>query len=84
MSVEITIDNFHVGDIGVPLTEDQERMLQLIWKSNLLLHEKGTALLHAARGDVCKIDVGGANLIAHRVRPVSLKCRESLAYLIKG
>ena len=35
-------------------------------------------------GAVCDIDVGGANPIAQRVRPVAPKFREKLADMIKG
>ena len=45
---------------------------------------KGNALPPAARGAVSDIDVGGANPIAQRLIPVSLKFRKKLADLIKG
>ena len=44
---------------------------------------KGNALPPAARGAVFDIDVGGANPIAQRVRPVAPQFREKLADLIK-
>ena len=44
---------------------------------------KVSALPYAARGAVCDIDVGGANSIAQRVRPVAPKFREKLTDLIK-
>ena len=83
-TTEITIDDVQVGDPGVPLTEDQEDLRQLIWKSRHLLIGKGNALPPAARGAVCDIDVGEAKPIAQRVRPVAPKFREKLADLIKG
>ena len=81
---QVTIDDIQVGDPGVPLTEDQEKLRQLIWKSRHLLIGKGNALPPAARGAVCDIDVGNARPIAQRVRPVAPKYREKLADLIKG
>ena len=83
-TAEITIDEIQVGEPGIPLTEDQESMRQLIWKNRHLLIGKGNALPPAARGAVCDIDVGDANPIAQRVRPVAPKFREKLADLIKG
>ena len=83
-TTEITIDDVQVGDPGMPLTEDQEDLRQLIWKSRHLLIGKGNALPPAARGAVCDIDVGEAKPIAQRVRPVAPKFREKLADLIKG
>ena len=83
-TAEITIDDIQVGDPGIPLTQDQEKLRQLIWKSRHLLIGKGNALPPAARGAVCDIDVGGARPIAQRVRPVAPKFREKLADLIKG
>ena len=59
-STEMTIDDAQVGDPGVPLTEDQERLRQLIWKSKHLLIVKGNSLPPSARGSVCDIYVGGA------------------------
>uniref|UniRef100_A0AAV1T816 Reverse transcriptase n=1 Tax=Peronospora matthiolae TaxID=2874970 RepID=A0AAV1T816_9STRA len=81
---DITIDDIQVGDPGIPITEDQEKLRQMIWKSRHLLIGKGNALPPAARGAVCDIDVGGASPIAQRVRPVAPKFREKLADLIKG
>ena len=63
-STEITIDDVQVGDPVVPLTDDQERLRQLIWKSKILLIKKVNVLPPSARGAVCDIDVGGANSIA--------------------
>ena len=83
-TTEITIDDVPVGDPGVPLTEDQEDLRRLIWKSRHLLIGKGNALPPAARGAVCDIDVGEAWPIAQRVRPVAPNFREKLADLIKG
>ena len=50
-STEITIDDVQVGDPGAPLTEDKERLRQLIWKTKHILIGKGNALplLHAVR-----------------------------------
>ena len=61
---DITIDDVQVEDPGVPLTEDQEGLRQLICKTKHLLIGKGNALPPAARGTVCDIDVGDANPIA--------------------
>ena len=83
-TTEITIDDVQVGDPGIPLTEDQEDLRRLIWRSRHLLIGKGNALPPAARGAVCDIDVGEARPIAQRVRPVAPKFREKLADLIKG
>ena len=51
-TAEITIDEIQVGEPGIPLTEDQESMRQLIWKNRHLLIGKGNALPPAARGAV--------------------------------
>ena len=83
-TAEITINDIQVGDPDMPLTGDQERLRELIWKHKHLLIGKGNALPPAARGAICDIDVGGASPIAQRVRPVAPKFREKLADLIKG
>ena len=83
-TTEMTIDDIQVGDPGVPLTDDQERLRKFILKNRRLLMEKGNALPPAARGDVCDIDVGGEKSIAQLVRPVAPKFCEKLADLIKG
>ncbi|CAI5718033.1 unnamed protein product [Peronospora effusa] len=75
-TVEISIDDIQVGDPEIPLTEEQEKLRQLIWKNRHLLIGKGNALPPAARGAICDIDVGGANPIAQNVRPVAPKFRE--------
>ena len=72
---EIKIDDIQVGDPGVPLTSDQEKLRELIWNSRHLLMGKGNALSPAARGAICDIDVGEAAPIAQRVRPVAPKFR---------
>ena len=82
-STEITIDDVQVGDPGVHLTEDQERLRQFMWKRKHLLIGKGNALPPAARGAVCDIDVGGTNPIAQRVHPVAPKFREKLADIVR-
>ena len=81
---EITIDDIQVGDPGTSRIEGQEKLRQMISKILHLLIEKGNALPPEARGAVCDVDVGGANPIAQRVRPVAPKFREKLADLIKG
>ena len=81
---EVSIDDVQVGDPYEPLTEDQKQLQLLIWKYRHLLIDKGNALPPAARGAICDIDVGGANPIAQRVRPVAPKFRGKLADLIKG
>lgn len=83
-TAEITIDEIQVGEPGIPLTEDQDSMRQLIWKNRHLLIGKGNALPPAARGAVCDIDVGDENPIGQRVRPVAPKFREKIVDLIKG
>ena len=83
-TAEVTIDDIQVGDPGVPLTEEQERLRQLIWRNKHFLIGKGNALPPAARGAICDIGVGGASPIAQRVRSVALKFRENLADLFKG
>ena len=70
---EITIDNIKVSDPGFPRTEDQEKLRQIIWSSRHLPIGKGNALTHVAGGAVCDIDVGGANPVAQRVRPMASK-----------
>ena len=80
---DITIDDIQVGDPGIPRTEDQEKLRQMVWKSQHLLIRKGNALPPAARGTVCNIDVGGANPIAQRVRQKAPKFREKSSDLIK-
>ena len=49
-TAEVTIDDIQVGDPGVPLTEEQERLRQLIWRNKHFLIGKGNALPPAARG----------------------------------
>uniref|UniRef100_A0AAV1T0U9 Reverse transcriptase n=1 Tax=Peronospora matthiolae TaxID=2874970 RepID=A0AAV1T0U9_9STRA len=83
-TTEITIDDVQVGDPGMPLTEDQDELRRLIWKSRHLLIGKGNALPPAAREAVCDINVGEARPIAQRVQSVAPKFREKLADLIKG
>ena len=42
-TAEVTIEGIQVGDLDVPLTEDQERLSQLIWKkTSTFLLEKVT------------------------------------------
>ena len=84
MLSEVKIDDIQVGDPGVPLTKQQEELSQMIWKKRHLLMGKGNALLPAARGVICDIDVGEASPVAQRVKPVAPKFREMLADLIKG
>ena len=56
----------------------------MIWRSRHFLIGKTNALPPAAHGAVCDIDVGGANPVEQRVRPVAPKFREKLADRIKG
>ena len=72
-----------MGDPGEPLSSDQDKLRQLTSANRHLLIDKGNALPHAARGSVYDTDVGDANPIAQRVRPVAPKFREKLADLIK-
>ena len=48
-TAEVVIDNIQVGDPDVPLTEDQERLRQLIWRNKHLLIGKGNLLPPSAR-----------------------------------
>ena len=84
MLSEVKVDDIQVGDPGVQLTKEQEKLRQLIWKKLYPLMGKENAFSHAARGVICYIDVGGAIPIAQRVRPVAPKFCEKLADLIKG
>ena len=43
-TAEITIDDIQVGDPGIPLSQDQEKLRQLIYKSRHLLIGKGNSL----------------------------------------
>ena len=79
-----SIGDVQVKDPGVPITEDQERLRQFIWKNKHLLIVKCSALPTAAHGAGCDIDVGGTNPIAHRVEPVALKIRKKLTNVIIG
>ena len=54
----------------------------MIRSNRHLLIGKGNALPPADRGAVCDINVGDANPIAQRVRPVAPKFREKLDDLI--
>ena len=75
LTVESNIDDMQVGDPGVPFSEDQKVLRQLILKNRRFIPGKGNA---AARGAVCDIDVEGANPIAQRVRPGAPKFREKI------
>ena len=49
-TAEFTIYSIQVGDPEVPLTEDQERLRNLIWGNKHLLIGKGNALPPSAQG----------------------------------
>ena len=88
-SEAVTIDDIQVGDPDVPLTEDQQELISLIWDSRHLLIGRGNALPPAARGAICDIDVGNASPIAQRVRPVAPSIVKnyltwSKAYYLRG
>ena len=53
---EVTIDDIRVGDPDVPLTDDRERLRQLIWRNKHLLIGKGNALPQAVRGTICDFE----------------------------
>ena len=53
ITVDVDIEDIQVGDPGIPLTDDQEKLKQLIWKNRHLLIGKGNDLPPAARGEVC-------------------------------
>ena len=74
---EVTIDDIQVGYPDLPLTDNQEQLIQLIWRNKNLIIGKGNAFPPAARGEICDIDVGGASPIAHQVRSVTSKFREN-------
>ena len=65
-STEITIDDVQVGDPGVTLTKDQERVRQSIWKNKHLLMGKVNTLPHAARG-LYEISMSRARIRLHSV-----------------
>ena len=69
-TAEVTIDHILLDDPVVPLTEDQERLRQLIGRNKHLLIRKGNVLSPAARGVICDIKNDGASTLAQRVRPV--------------
>ena len=71
-----------MGDPGVPLRSDQEKLRLLISPNCHLFIGKRNALSPASRGAFCDIDVGDSNPIAQRVRPAAPKFREKLADLI--
>ena len=48
-TVEVAIEDIQVGDPGIPLTNDQEKLRQLIWNKRHLLIDKVNALPPAAR-----------------------------------
>uniref|UniRef100_A0AAV1V540 Reverse transcriptase n=1 Tax=Peronospora matthiolae TaxID=2874970 RepID=A0AAV1V540_9STRA len=75
-TTEMTMDDIQVGDPGITLTEDQEDLRQLLWKSRHLLIGNGNALPPAARGAVCDMDVGEARPTAQHARPLAPKFRE--------
>ena len=56
-TAEVSIDDIQVGDPGVPLTDDQEKLRLLIYKNRHLLIGKGSALPPAARGTVRDVEV---------------------------
>ena len=73
-TVEIKIEDIQVGEPEVRLTDDQEKLRQLIRKNQHLLKGKDNALPPAARGAICDIASGrgeGTNPISQRVRPVA-------------
>ena len=82
-AAKISLEDILVGNPGGPLSSDQERLRQLIWANRHILIGKGNALPPADRGAICNIDVGDANPIAYRVRPVASKFCKTLADLIK-
>ena len=57
-TTEIKIEDIQVGEPGVPLTDDKEKLRQLICKIWHLLKGKCNALPPAARGAICDIGVG--------------------------
>ena len=38
-TAEVTIDDIQVVDSDIPLTENQEKLRQLIWRNKILLFE---------------------------------------------
>ena len=43
-TVDVAIKDIQVGDPGIPLTDDQKKLKQLIWKNRLSLIDKRNAL----------------------------------------
>ena len=48
----VTIDDIQVGGQAILLTDDQEKLKQLIWRNKILLINKENALPQPARGDM--------------------------------
>ncbi|KAG6944068.1 hypothetical protein JG688_00017284 [Phytophthora aleatoria] len=86
--VPLTTEEVEIEDIQLDPTsntpEEVDRLRNGIWRFKHLLIGKGNALPPAARGVVCDIDVGGARLIAQKVRKVAPQFREKLSDLVKG
>ncbi|POM81872.1 Reverse transcriptase [Phytophthora palmivora] len=73
---EVKIEDIQVGDPGIRITAEIERLRQRIWRYRHLLIGKGNALPPAARGVVCDIDVGDAKPIAQRVKKIAPRFRK--------
>ncbi|KAE8898529.1 hypothetical protein PF005_g20974 [Phytophthora fragariae] len=88
LTAEVKIEDLKVGmPTGLPPEEaarQETRLRQIIWRRRKWLIGKGNALLPAALGVVCDIDVGDAKPVAQRVRKLPPQFREKVAHLIKG
>ncbi|OWZ19064.1 reverse transcriptase [Phytophthora megakarya] len=88
LTEEVKIEDLKTGCLeGVDpeeAAEMEERLRQMVWKTHKWLIRKGDALLSAAKGVICDIDVGNARPVPQRVRKISSQFREKLADLIRG
>ncbi|OWZ03809.1 LOW QUALITY PROTEIN: reverse transcriptase [Phytophthora megakarya] len=83
-TADVKIEDIQLCGSDNQAPEEIDRLRQRISKFRHLLIGKGNALLSAARGVVCDIDVGGAKPIALKCRKLRIPFREKLADLIKG
>ena len=79
-NLEVTIVDIHVGGRTIFLIMEQKTMPMPIDPDDLpFIILKMNTLLWKPRGLICDIDVGGAQLIAQRLRPVATKLIAILA-----
>ena len=60
-NAEVAIDFIQLVDPDVPLSDDKERLRQLIWRKKHLLIDKRKVLPPAARGATCDRDRRGTS-----------------------